>query len=95
MAPLPFTPIELVATDPSRGIARRWSIRAEHDLFGMVCIVTLWGRIGAPGSERVRSFAEPEAAARYVGRLIGTRARAPVRIGVRYRSRGARCNGGS
>lgn len=85
MDTLPFTPLELVAIDTGRNIRRRWRVAAYRDLFGRVMIETGWGRIGGRGRDLVRSFADEDAALRYVGALLARRASATRRIGVGYR----------
>ena len=85
MDTLPFTPLELVAIDTGRNIRRRWRVAAYRDLFGRVMIETGWGRIGGQGRDLVRSFADEDAALRYVRALLARRASATRRIGVGYR----------
>lgn len=82
---LPYVPLELVARNPARGVRRRWRVQAMRDLFGRVVIETAWGRIGAPGRTLARSFADEEAALRYVRALLRRRAGARRRIGADYR----------
>lgn len=84
MDDLPFTPIELVAIDEIRNIRRRWRIAAYCDLFGAVIIETNWGRIGSRDRQLARSFADTEAASRYVRGLLTRRRSAPRRFGVAY-----------
>jgi predicted DNA-binding WGR domain protein len=84
MAPLPFTPVELVAIDPARNLSRYWRICASHDLFGEVVVQTSWGRIGRRGRTLVRSFAGEAQAARYVAGLMRIRRTAERRIGAAY-----------
>lgn len=81
---LPYDPVELLARNPARGVARRWRMQAMRDLFGRVVIETAWGRIGAPGRTLTRSFAGEEEAARYVRALLARRGGAVRRIGVDY-----------
>ena len=85
MDTLPFLPVELVAIDAARNIRRCWRVAAYRDLFGQVMIETGWGRIGGKGRALVRSFADEDAALRYVRELLARRGRAPQRIGVAYR----------
>lgn len=82
---LPFTPLELTARDPARGIARRWSVVACRDLFGTLLVETRWGRIGRAGQHRTHAFASEEAARAHVRALLRRRAGAPRRIGVGYK----------
>lgn len=85
MDTLPFTPLELVAIDRDCNIRRRWRIAAYRDLFGQVMVETGWGRIGGQGRVLVRSFADEDAALRYVRALLARRGSATRRIGVAYR----------
>lgn len=84
MDALPFEPLALVAIDPARNIRRRWQVRAYHDLFGQILIETHWGRIGAKGQGKVRSFEDPASAQAYVRALLARRAGAHRRIGAAY-----------
>lgn len=84
-SPAPFAPIELVALDAARNIRRRYEILVSPDLFGAVIVETRWGRIGARGQCKRRSFADPAAAARHVAATLRRRATAERRIGVPYR----------
>jgi predicted DNA-binding WGR domain protein len=43
--------------DPEQGIRRFYSLMIERDLFGTVCLVRNWGRIGTKGQEMVEVFA--------------------------------------
>lgn len=85
MAPLPATPIRLVAIDPTRNIRRCWSVTATRDLFGHILVETHWGRIGTRGRSLTRSFAHEAEAARHVAALLARRAGAVRRIGIAYR----------
>ena len=45
--------------DPERRLlARFYSLMIERDLFGVVCLVRNWGRIGTSGQEMVEVFAD-------------------------------------
>ncbi len=81
---LPFTPIELSAHDPTRGLARRWQVVAYRDLFGTLLVETQWGRIGRAGQRLVRAFADETTAIAHVRALLRRRAGAVRRIGVAY-----------
>jgi predicted DNA-binding WGR domain protein len=43
--------------DPEQGVRRFYSLMIERDLFGTVCLVRNWGRIGTDGQEVVGVFA--------------------------------------
>jgi predicted DNA-binding WGR domain protein len=87
MHALPHDPIELVAVDPARGIRRQWSLIAARDLFGRIVIETSWGRMGCRGQRMVKSFADDDAALRYVQGLLARRGTARRRLGVGYVAR--------
>jgi predicted DNA-binding WGR domain protein len=74
----------LEAVDDSRNIARAYRVQATRDLFGHTIINLYWGRIGRRGSELTVSFANEEAARRFIQRTLAKRASAPRRIGVTY-----------
>jgi predicted DNA-binding WGR domain protein len=82
----PALPIQLhlQAIDPSRNIARHYSIEANTDLFGFVIVDLHWGRIGTKGQGRTLSFARAQDAASFVSQTLGRRASAKRRIGVGY-----------
>lgn len=83
-APLPPL-ILLRAIDPTRNVARDYSIWITPNLFGQWIVETRWGRIGTSGKSQQRSFADPLAARAYVRSVLRTRRRARARIGVDYR----------
>ena len=74
----------LEAVDCSRNVARAYQIRASRDLFGHTLVELCWGRIGRRGAQLTVSFADPNAAQRFVQRTLARRASAPRRIGVGY-----------
>lgn len=80
------TTLRLEARDPSRNIARRYSINISRDLFGELVVELEWGRIGSAGQRRSYAFPNSEDAERFFNRVIANRARAPRRIGVSYRA---------
>jgi predicted DNA-binding WGR domain protein len=49
-------------TDASRNMARYYAMSIEPNLFGEVCLMRRWGRIGSRGQRKVHKF-EKEAAA--------------------------------
>ena len=77
--------IELIARNPARNIHRRYAILASVDLFGAVIVETRWGRIGAAGQHKVRSFAHGAEADRYVRSILARRSSARTRLGTPYR----------
>ena len=77
-------PIELIAIDPAQNIRRRYVIRVTADLFGAFIVETHWGRIGTKGQGKCLSFADRDAAARYVSAILRRRSTARSRIGVAY-----------
>ncbi|MCO6188514.1 WGR domain-containing protein [Rhizobium sp. L1K21] len=48
--------------DASQNMARFYRLSIEPDLFGEICLIRQWGRIGAKGQSKVHHF-ESEAAA--------------------------------
>ena len=77
--------LELIARNPARNIHRRYGILASVDLFGAVIVETHWGRIGAAGQHKVRSFAHGAEADRYVRSILARRNSAKTRLGTAYR----------
>jgi predicted DNA-binding WGR domain protein len=75
---------ELEAVDRSRNIARAYHIHASRDLFGHIIVDLRWGRIGRRGAGLTISFADEEAARRFIRRTLAKRASAPQRIGTAY-----------
>ncbi|MEE4539770.1 MAG: WGR domain-containing protein [Erythrobacter sp.] len=73
------------AIDPARNIARDYQITATTDLFGWIIVERRWGRIGGKGRVTRASFADADAAERFVARIKARRASAPRRIGAAYR----------
>jgi predicted DNA-binding WGR domain protein len=56
--------IHLHRIDPARNMARFYRISSSPSLFGDICIVREWGRIGRRGRTRIDLYArEAEAAA--------------------------------
>ena len=54
----------LTRQDPSKNINRFYSVHLQPDLFGPVCVVKEWGRLGAAGTVRQDIYAdEPTARA--------------------------------
>jgi predicted DNA-binding WGR domain protein len=43
--------------DPEQCIRRFYSLMIERDLFGTICLVRNWGRIGTKGQELVEVYA--------------------------------------
>jgi predicted DNA-binding WGR domain protein len=50
---LPLTATSLQRVDPSRNMAKFYSLEVERDLFGRVVVVRRWGRIGTAGKTRL------------------------------------------
>lgn len=54
-------------TDASKNMARYYAMSIEPNLFGEVCLMRRWGRIGSRGQSRVHQFAkEGEAVAMFL-----------------------------
>ena len=77
--------MHLRAVDPTRNIARDYSIWMTVDLFGEWVVETCWGRIGAKGQRQRRSFPDAPSARRHVRTILKKRRGARKRIGVEYR----------
>src|SRR3546814_19730678 len=86
--------IELIARNPARNIHRRYSILASIDLFGSIIVETRWGRIGAAGQHKIRSFPHGAEADRYVRSVLARRNTAESRLGQSYRNRTKERRGG-
>lgn len=43
--------------DPARNMARFYALSIEPTLFGEICLVRRWGRIGTHGQTKTRCFA--------------------------------------
>ena len=76
--------LELIARNPARNIHRRYCIVASVDLFGAVIVETRWGRIGASGQHKARSFARGAEADHYVRAILARRKSATTRLGTAY-----------
>jgi predicted DNA-binding WGR domain protein len=48
----PAQPVTLRKVNPSRNMARFYSLEVERDLFGRVVLVRRWGNIGGTGKTR-------------------------------------------
>ena len=83
--PLDDVEIELIASNPARNIHRRYGISASVDLFGAVIVETRWGRVGAAGQRKARSFPHRLEADRYVRAILARRNTAESRLGAAYR----------
>ena len=54
--------IHLHRIDPARNMARFYRLSSTPSLFGDICLVREWGRIGRPGRMRIDLYAGKEAA---------------------------------
>jgi predicted DNA-binding WGR domain protein len=77
--------ILLRAIDPTRNLARQYTISLARDMFGRWVVDYRWGRVGTAGQGRRASFADDVAAQVFIGQLLKRRAGATRRIGVPYR----------
>ena len=55
--------IHLHRTDPARNMARFYRLSSAPSLFGDICVVREWGRIGRPGRMRIDLFEKLQEAA--------------------------------
>ncbi|NKK99787.1 MULTISPECIES: WGR domain-containing protein [Rhizobium] len=60
-------------TDASKNMARYYAMTIEPNLFGEVCLIRRWGRIGAAGQRREHHFAREEEAVRLFLQLLRKR----------------------
>lgn len=51
-------------SDPSRNMARYYAMSIEPNLFGDICLLRKWGRIGTRGQMMVHHFCQEEEAVR-------------------------------
>jgi predicted DNA-binding WGR domain protein len=76
--------LELEARAPHRRCYRAYAINVAQDLFGLWLVELSYGRIGAAGRTKVRSFSVLVDANGQVADCLRKRATAPRRIGVAY-----------
>lgn len=81
--------IRLEARSPARRCFRAYEIATSVNLFGAWLVEMSYGRIGASGRTKTRSFPLAEQARVQVVACLRKRASAPRRIGVSYRVRSA------
>lgn len=72
------------AVDDDRNVARDYWIVATRDLFGWYVVERRWGRIGTAGRSTTNSFADEDAAFRFIATIRSRRSSATRRIGVPY-----------
>ncbi|NBB70218.1 MAG: WGR domain-containing protein [Alphaproteobacteria bacterium] len=68
-------PIDLVRIDAEAGRFRAYRLFLQPDLFGGCSLVREWGRIGRPGTVRVRTLATEAEAATALARALVRRHR--------------------
>lgn len=56
-------PIHLLRIDPARNMARFYRLSSAPSLFGDICVVREWGRIGRPGRMRIDLYGKVQEAA--------------------------------
>ncbi len=79
--------IRLEARSAAHRCFRAYEFELGTDLFGAWMVEMSYGRIGALGRTKVRSFSTTEEAQAQVRSCLRKRATAPRRIGVAYRVR--------
>jgi predicted DNA-binding WGR domain protein len=79
--------VRLEARSAAHRCFRAYEIELGTDLFGAWMLEMSYGRIGAVGRTKVRSFSTTEEAQAQVRTCLRKRAIAPHRIGVAYRVR--------
>lgn len=77
--------LRLEARAPARRCFRGYEVTAGQDLFGVWLVEMRYGRIGASGRTKARSYTSFDAAVSQVATCLRKRATAPVRIGAAYR----------
>jgi predicted DNA-binding WGR domain protein len=77
--------IRLEARSEAHRCFRSYKIELDADLFGAWMVEMSYGRIGALGRTKVRSFSTTKEAQAQVRACLRKRATAPRRIGVAYR----------
>jgi predicted DNA-binding WGR domain protein len=85
--------IRLEARSSARRCHRAYEIAVSTELFGAGLVEMSYGRIGALGRTKARSFSTADAAVAQVKTCLRKRAIAPRRIGVAYRLRSAAQHG--
>jgi len=85
--------IKLEARSSAHRCHRAYEVAVSTDLFGAWLVEMSYGRIGALGRTKARSFPSADGAAAEVKACLRKRASAPRRIGVAYRVRSAKQNG--
>jgi predicted DNA-binding WGR domain protein len=81
--------IRLEARSPAHRCHRAYEIALTTDLFGAWLVEMRYGRIGARGRTKARSFSSADEAAAQVKACLRRRASAPRWLGVAYRPRSA------
>jgi len=76
--------VSLEAHDPSKNLARSYSLRVGQDLFGAWQLELQHGRIGTRGRVRHLAFDTPASVRAEVRRRLKRRESAPRRIGASY-----------
>ncbi len=79
--------LRLEARAPALRCHRAYEITVGRDLFGIWVAEMTYGRIGAVGRTKTRSFTRIEEAAAAVDASLRRRATLPHRLGVAYRLR--------
>ena len=73
-APMPAAPgIALTRIRPERNQWRFYRLDLQPDLFGQICVVRAWGRIGRPGRCRRDPFPDHARAVRARDQLASTK----------------------
>lgn len=82
-APVPAAPgIALTRIRPERNEWRFYRLDLRPDLFGQICLVRQWGRVGRTDPCRLDPFPDPVHAARARDQLAATRRRRVYRDAV-------------
>jgi predicted DNA-binding WGR domain protein len=76
--------IDMVAIAATANIRRHYHISWTRDLFDHFIVDLHWGRIGTRGQTKSTSFADNNAATKFIASVLKKRASAQKRIGVPY-----------
>ncbi len=52
------TNLQLSRVDPEQNMRRFYRLKVQHDLFGGVSLIRVWGRIGTRGRQRIDTHAD-------------------------------------
>lgn len=71
---------DLVRIDAERNVFRFYRLDIQPDLFGTVSLIREWGRVGQPGTVRIRTFADVSLAKHDLAETIKRKRRMGYRV---------------